>query len=235
MNEKTQLIEALCQVLTAIKTQAAMREKTQLIEAAYLKLPILPAKKCLLHSLVQYAASYAPSAKAKPSLGIINQKTARAELDDLAEKAAALAECLNSLNTHTRFAMELCGFDTNDPHKLDETVMQLDNDLHKLDELLQMVQDVARRADVSYLSEKPIKGPEPDWHARSVANTLYYDFHFLTGKKPTIITPDDSNGHKPTGDFINLVSSVFNALGLEAKPNPTAALIIAQENKNRKI
>lgn len=181
------------------------------IEAAFRKLPILPSEEWRVPAVVDGLAAIAEAnskpTPAQPSKA--GRAAVREQLDGIAHQCNDLANALGSLSHGARDALADAG------------MLQIVPGLQThagLQEILRKVSEVAQNANTDCLPESA-NGRQRNYLAGGVAAMLAKDYWRLTGKKPTLITPSDSDdGHKKYSPFITLTMDIFEAIGIDGKP-----------------
>jgi hypothetical protein len=167
-------------------------------------------------SMVSALENLPSSVKRNPSFEDIGHKTTKKELKDLAKKAQELAKCLASLHKPAIVALANVPKPLLYRRELKELATHISEAASEAASGL--ASDTASHDDSSKMSKKKGRGRTPNRLAIGIARILAFDYEELTGKPPTIRT---LNG-KAYGPFLNLVTDVFNALGLEARPEAMA-------------
>jgi hypothetical protein len=178
------------------------------IEDAFRRLPILEEEDSRLAAMVEEIARLLPvTAQSNPAFALVGHNATKSELEELEKKAAALAKCIASLHAHAIGALADNGF-------IDRLALQ-----QQANQLAVIASNAALSLDVP---EKQGGGRPRALLPTGIARILAFNYQELTGKRPTIII-DDSYGSPASGPFLELVTEVFNALGVDdASPNSMA-------------
>lgn len=189
------------------KERTELQEKIHKIEDAYRRLPILKEAESWLTLMVDEIARLPLGAKRTFAFDAAGRSSTIKELDALAKKSEALAECLVSLHGPAINALAEAGF----------------SERHLLLKLASKLHLSARGADVSNVPENQGKGRREARLPLAIASILAFHYRELTGKEPTIITHASSAEEgKAYGPFLDLVKAVFSALGIEASAEAMA-------------
>ena len=168
------------------------------IADALRSLPLLPdTEETLSRTISMLANIAAQSAGPDTPFRRVGQAKSRAELKKLQTSAAALARSIDELHQPSIDALGLV-------HWMERK---------QLKEAVQRAAEAAERADIGALPRNcPRQGRNSP--APVIADLLAAAFHELTGARPTVLTSDG----KAWGPFLKLVTAVFDAMGLEDRP-----------------
>jgi hypothetical protein len=179
----------------------------QPIEAAFAHLHMRPATEEHLQQTIKLLAKIAVD-RSKPdqagnAFKRANRRTCEAQLRSILNAADALISAVNELHEPTILALAQVG------------VMRTDLLLRATH-----IKEVVGRADLSQVVSRLPKGRPSDEFARDIASHLASNFQLITGKRPTIGV--HAGTHPETGQaygpFIELVTRVFAAMGIRARP-----------------
>ena len=192
------------------------------IEAALRRLPGLPpgeATEARLRRACDGLAGIAHHAKDPPTdvpFRRTNRKTARAELDKLANLAEALADHAETLHEPAILALA-------EVHLTRAVVAGFARE----------VSARARNADVNHVPETVGRGKEQSRQLAMMVGALCHDdFTELTGRRPAIRMVDD--GDKAGGPFLDLLREVFGILAINASAENVARETIMEKKVAKK-
>lgn len=202
-----------------------MKEVEPQITDVLRKLPVLPhmdhyvpvAARLLIHN-DQYVL--------KPAdYRLRGDKAAIRELTKLAEHLTAAQTILDNLSDQARDALhgELPGIFNQRYYE-----MVPERTLRGLDSL-------ARSARTK-LEAKPVKEsarPAQKRHAATIAAIAVGVYEMLTGEKAGITTDPIRRGHPRSGKFLDFVTDLFDALGVDASPEAQAKVALQEKSVRR--
>ena len=143
-----------------------------------------------------------------------------------------LCDTVSDLHQPTILALGDVGILGEQRQSLEEVALRLTNaDVTALEAEIKFLQNVASRAmraDVSNISNVPVRGRPVNNLAMGVIRILHGEFEPLTGKQPTRTVRSDHPGSPVSGDFFNFVRDVFVALRIDAKPEAYVRAILKE-------
>lgn len=200
-------------------------DKRAKIEATYRRLPVQSGLGELIPSMVDQMMRLFSSdvdVKPLPAFNVIGRSSTQKELDRLSESAEALARCISAL--HEPAITALC-----DGAKVPDGRYLKFVERHSLLRLLTDLAALARSADLSAVPDVQGRGRPTNNLALGAARILAFDYQQLTGKAPTVNTHPDTHkdSGKAYGPFLDLVTGIFDAVGIPASPEAMARKAVA--------
>ena len=191
----------------------AKREK---IEAAYLRLPIIDAQRSRVREFIDFMADVNPVYEMYSGFKKLGRNSTKKELAALAKLANELAAKLDNMHAPMIEVLANAGFKNSsvfNPHNQS-------TDIYDLTQLCRKLANAVELANVSILPLQGDTGRPEKPIANLLGKKLARDFEVLTGKQPTV--PFNNEKSKSYGPFLDFVTAIFSAIGIDASAETAA-------------